>query len=118
MKEQISIDQRVVASIFTKYTQAKKILEINNFNQTDIIQEKSVNYGKEKIKPINLKNYEKHVQIVDTVLALIPKNEYSYIVRTFLSKSNKNWWKNHYHPHEYEKLQKAAINRFLYLYLI
>ncbi len=66
----------------------------------------------------DLKNYEKHVQIVDTVLALLPKNEYSYIVRTFLVKSNKNWWKKYYHIKEYEKLEKTAIKRFLYLYLI
>ncbi|WP_375317387.1 MG284/MPN403 family protein [Spiroplasma endosymbiont of Virgichneumon dumeticola] len=118
MKEQTSIDQRVVAAIFMKYTQTKKALETNNFNQTGIIQETSVDYAKEKVTTVNLKNYEKHVKIVDTVLALLPKNEYSYIVRTFLTKSNKNWWKNHYHPHEYEKLQKTAINRFLYLYLV
>lgn len=64
MKEQISIDQRVVAAIFIKYTQAKKVLEINNFNQTGIIKEKSVNYAEEKAAKINFKNYEKHVQLL------------------------------------------------------
>lgn len=118
MKEQISIDKQVITAIFVKYEQAKLTLANNNFKQNHVLKEKTVHYANKIKINQNLENYEKHVQIVDTVLALLPKNEYSYIIRTFLVKSNKNWWKKYYHIKEYEKLQKTAIKRFLYLYLI
>ncbi len=118
MKEQISIDKQVITAIFVKYQQAKLILTNNNFKENDVLKEKTVHYANNIKINENLKNYQKHVQVVDTVLALLPKNEYSYIVRTFLVKTNKNWWKKYYHVKEYEKLQKTAIKRFLYLYLI
>lgn len=118
MKEQISIDKQVIAAIFVKYQQAKLILANNNFKENDVLKEETVHYANNIKINKNLKNYQKHVQVVDTVLALLPKNEYSYIVRTFLVKTNKNWWKKYYHIKEYEKLQKTVIKRFLYLYLI
>lgn len=118
MKEQISIDKQVIAAIFVKYQQAKLILTNNNFKENDVLQEETIHYANNIKINENLKNYQKHVQVVDTVLALLPKNEYSYIIRTFLVKTNKNWWKKYYHIKEYEKLQKTAIKRFLYLYLI
>ncbi|WP_339039059.1 MG284/MPN403 family protein [Spiroplasma endosymbiont of Andrena trimmerana] len=118
MKEQISADKQLIAAIFVKYEQAKLTLANNNFKENYVLKEDSVHYANKIAINKELKNYEKHVQIVDTVLALLPKNEYSYIVRTFLVKSNKNWWKKYYHIKEYEKLEKTTIKRFLYLYLI
>lgn len=118
MKEQLSVDKQVVIAIFVKYQQAKWLLANNDSNHHHLLKEDTVNYGNEIKINKNLKNYEKHIQVVDAVLALLPKNEYSYIVRTFLVKSNKNWWKKYYHIDEYQKLQKIAIKRFLYLYLI
>lgn len=118
MEAQISIDKQVIVAIFVKYEQAKLILANNNFKENYVLKEETVHYANKIKINENLKNYQKHVQVVDTVLALLPKNEYSYIVRTFLVKTNKNWWKKHYHIKEYEKLQKTAIKRFLYLYLI
>ncbi|WP_425381110.1 MG284/MPN403 family protein [Spiroplasma endosymbiont of Polydrusus pterygomalis] len=118
MKEQIRVDKQVIATIFVKYQQAKLMLANNNFKENDVLQEETVHYVNNIKINENLKNYQKHVQVVDTVLALLPKTEYSYIVRTFLVKTNKNWWKKYYHIKEYEKLQKTAIKHFLYLYLI
>lgn len=118
MKEQISIDKQVIAAIFIKYQQAKLVLVNNDLQENYALKEETVDYANQLKINQDLKNYQKHVQIVDTVLALLPKNEYSYIIRTFVVKSNKNWWKKYYHIKEYEKLQKTAIKRFLYLYLI
>ncbi|BET38822.1 hypothetical protein [Spiroplasma ixodetis] len=93
MKEQISADKQLIAAIFVKYEQAKLTLANNNFKENYVLKEDTVHYANKIVINKDLKNYEKHVQIVDTVLALLPKNEYSYIIRTFLVKSNKNWWK-------------------------
>lgn len=118
MKEQLSVDHQVVEAIFIKYVQAKMVLENNNSQQTAVLEESSVSYANSVIPQQNLQNSQNHVQIVDTVLALLPKNEYSYIIRTFLVKSNQNWWKKHYSARDYKNLRKNAIKRFLYLYLI
>jgi len=118
MKEQLSIDQQVITAVFSKYVQAKRILENSNFMQNGVLKETLVGYANQQVSPTDFQNYQKHVQIVDTVLALLPKNEYSYIIRTFLVKSHKNWWKKHYQQAEFKKLQAVSIKRFLYLYLI
>lgn len=114
MKKDISIDEKFIVNIFDKYLSAKVIIQKTNLQSTKYnLSEKGTSYG-----GYDIINFQKHIQIVDTVLALMPKTEYTLIIKTFLMKSNKNWWKKFYQKNEYEKLYKKSINRFLYLYLI
>lgn len=114
MRNEISIDEKFIINIFNKYATAKLILAKESSTCTsNYLQENARHYGIDQVK-----NFKKQIQIVDTILALLPKNEYIMIIKTFLFKNNKNWWKKFYQKNEYRKLYNRAINRFLYLYLV
>lgn len=116
MKESISFDEKFISNIFEKYLKAKVILQKNDV----FLQEKSEQYGSVRLNPQLVVDYQKHLQIVETILSLLPKAEYDCLSNDFLyiEKSNSNWWKKDYSQMDYQKLKHKAINRFLYLFLI
>lgn len=117
MQETLSLDEKFITNIFQKYLKAKVILQkvakINN------LQEKAVTYAS-FIKPDEqLIEYQKYLQLVETILALMSKSEYTCLIKDFLSSDkNKFWWKKYYSQNDYQKLRNKAINHFLYLMLI
>lgn len=85
MEEPLSFDEKFISNIFKKYTKAKIILQRNFTN----LQEKERYYGRAIISnnfsASQLSNYYHHLQIVETILSLLPKEEYMCIVRDFLN---------------------------------
>lgn len=120
METSWSLDEKFISNIFEKYRKAKIILKKEN---SFSLQEKETYYGQSK-GSTNLDNYYQYVQIVDTILSLLPKEEYTCLIRDFLKSGGKQkakekeWWKKFYSQEKYQKLRIKAINRFLYLFLI
>lgn len=112
MEESFSLDEKFISNIFKKYQQAKILLP------KDSLQEHQVYYGKKQIDFNKLVDYQRHLQIVETILVLMPKAEYRCLVAEFLNDDEKNWWMKHYSQEYYQKLRYKAITRFLYLFLI
>lgn len=122
MKDFLTLDEKFIINIFEKYKKAKLILnQENNFN----FQEKEAFYGENRSN--DLSNYYRHIKIVDTILSLLPQEEYTCIIRDFLNNKdnnkptfnpNKVWWKEYYTEENYQKMRTKSISRFLYLFLI
>ncbi|MDQ7983163.1 MAG: hypothetical protein REH79_03010 [Spiroplasma sp.] len=117
MANPLTIDERFLINIFKKYLQAKLLLHKESATNFDQLQEKQFQYGADN-QFEQLINYHHHMQIVETILALMPKKEYFCLVKDFLTNDSEDWWKKYYSYNYYQKLRQTAIKRFLYLFLI
>lgn len=113
MKDPLSIDEQFISNIFKKYQKAKIILQY----EANSLQEKTIVYGQDTIDSKQLAEYQHYLQVVDTILALLPKTEYNCLVKEFLAVESK-WWQKQYSQATYQKLKTKAITRFLYLFLL
>lgn len=118
MQESLSLDEKFIINIFEKYRRAKIILKNENIKNADSLKEAAVTYGQDNPDLKQLIDYQNHLQTVETILALMPKAEYTCLVKEFLNQTNNLWWKKHYSQDSYQKLKHKAITRFLYLFLI
>lgn len=113
MKAKTTNDEQFLINIFQKYHNAKLWFDKT---ETAVLHEVTGFYPTLKHETA-AKNYQQHCEIVNTILAILPKNEYILIVKQFI-KPEKNWWKQFYTYHDFQKLKHRAIKRFLYLYLV
>lgn len=103
IKNDLKVEINIIKEVCKKYLEIKEIL---------------MDTPKTKMSRDIHKSYKKNLIKIDTVLILLPKQEYEYIIKTFVTKVRTGWWKEIYKIDEYEKLKNAAIKRFIYLYLI
>lgn len=103
IKNELKVEINIIKKICKMYLEIKEIL---------------MDTPKTKMSRDIHKSYKKSLTKIDTVLVLLPKQEYEYIVKTFITKVRIGWWKEIYKSDEYEKVKNAAIKRFIYLYLI
>lgn len=118
MQKNLSIDEKFINKIFQKYLKAKLIFQ----NNIDSLSESWVSYQENNNFNEN-EDYLRHLEIVETILALLPKAECTCLINDYLitketSTINNIWWKEKYSQNDYQKLRIRAISRFLYLFLI
>lgn len=113
MKDPLSIDEQFIGNIFKKYQKGKIILQY----EANSLQEKTIAYGEDTIDSKQLAEYQHYLRVVDTILALLPKTEYTCLIKEFLAVDS-NWWQKRYSHETYQKLKTKAITRFLYLFLL
>lgn len=126
MNEILSNDEKFISNIFNKYLKAKLILskENSSLHEQEVLYSSisSIRASRACSTISQFIDYQQHLQIVDTILALLPKEEYVCLVQDFLTKDTNdvvnNWWTKHYSENTYKKLKYKAISRFLYLFLI
>lgn len=114
MKGSLSFDEKFLTNVFKKYQKIKVILAA----ERNSLHEDPVAYGQGEKDIKQLIDYQQYCQTIETILTLLPKAEYTCLVKDFLSVDDKNWWKQHYSQEKYQKLKYKAITRFLYLFLI
>lgn len=96
MPNSLSADEKFLINIFKKYLQAKLLLHKESTTDFDHLQEKKINYGGIDERFNQLVTYHHHLQVVETILALMPKKEYVCLVKDFLTVDNQDWWKKYY----------------------
>lgn len=118
MSNSLTLDEKFLINIFKRYLQAKLLLHQESTTDFEQLQEKKFEYGEIDHHFSQLVSYHHHLQVVETILALMPKKEYICLVKDFLTNDSQNWWKKYYSENYYQKLRQNAIKRFLYLFLV
>lgn len=89
MKDSLSLDEKFISNIFQKYSKAKIILQNEGIKDADALQEKAISYGQDSTELSQLIDYQRYLQLIETILALMPKAEYTCLIKEFLAEDAK-----------------------------